>query len=199
LGDRAATPENFEKAVREMYPDHADRAAELYAADTWLEVIEVGTDLASDRFISQSTWKWSELHRRTDQPVYRYYYDQPRPPMKDGKGNDVRGLAGSNPNANQITPPHRAVHAAEIEYVLGNLETNDIYAWTEADYRVSDYAKSYFANFVKNADPNGADLPRWPAGGQENPPSVMHITPEPEARPARHRERHLFLDRIRGE
>ena len=56
-----------------------------------------------------------------------------------------------------------AVHSAEIEYALGHLSTNKHYAWGQADYKVSEEVENYFANFIKNGDPNGAGLPNWPA------------------------------------
>jgi para-nitrobenzyl esterase len=60
------------------------------------------------------------------------------------------------------------VHSTEIEYALGNLDTNDVYAWTEEDHAISERMQGYFANFVKTGDPNGEGLPPWPtyASGQ---------------------------------
>jgi para-nitrobenzyl esterase len=34
--------------------------------------------------------------------------------------------------------------------------------WTPADYRLADQMSSYWANFVKSGNPNGAGLPHWP-------------------------------------
>ena len=56
-------------------------------------------------------------------------------------------------------PPKGAVHSAEIEYAMGNLGTNKVYAWTPDDYKVSELMEEYFANFVKTGNPNGAGLP----------------------------------------
>jgi para-nitrobenzyl esterase len=194
IGGDPPTPDVYESAVRELYGNRSDRALELYPAETWEEVIQAGTDLAGDRFIGYATWKWSDLHRQTDSPVYRYFYTHPRPPMKPGKGNSVRGLAGRNENAGQVTPPRGAVHSAEIEYALGNLDTNDIYAWTSEDRTVSKYMKTYFANFIKTGDPNGEGLPSWPNAGTEERAMVIRLDATPEADPARHRDRYLFLD-----
>jgi para-nitrobenzyl esterase len=199
IGGDPPTPEVYEAAVRELYGDNADRVLELYPADSWEEVIQAGTDLASDRFMGYATWTWSERHRQTDSPVYRYFYTHPRPPMKPGKGNSVRGLAGRNENAGRITPPRGAVHSAEIEYALGNLDTNDIYAWTPEDRTVSKHMKGYFANFIKTGDPNGESLPTWPEAGTDERAVVMRLNATPEAERARHRDRYLFFDRIHTE
>ena len=198
LQGEAPTPANYAEAVRNLYGDQAERALAVYAADTWEEVITVGTALAGDRFIGYGTWTWSEMQRQSGAPVYRYYYTHPRPPMKPGKGNAVRGLAGANPNANQITPPMGAAHAVEIEYALGNLDTNPLYAWTPADYEVSQLMQGYFANFIKTGNPNGSNAsggaPNWPAAGTADRAMVMWLNESPEAQPEQHRDRYEFLD-----
>ena len=35
--------------------------------------------------------------------------------------------------------------------------------WTAADRKVADEISSYWTNFAKSANPNGRDLPAWPA------------------------------------
>ncbi len=127
--------------------------------------------MAGDRFIGYSTWKWADLHGKTGgKPVYRYLFARPRP-----------GMQG-------------AVHSAEIEYALGNLASNKVFAWTAEDYAVSKVMQEYFANFVKSADPNGPGLPKWPAANGGNGVQVMRIDVDHrEAEAERHRDRYLFL------
>ncbi|MFB6248799.1 MAG: carboxylesterase/lipase family protein [Salinibacter sp.] len=191
-GDRPPTPAVYAEAVRERFGDRADRVLELYPADTWQAVLRAGTALASDQFIGFSTWKWSEAHRRTGAPVYRYFYTHPRPPMKPGAGNDVPGLAGAPDRPRHVQPPRGAVHSAEIEYALGNLDTNALYAWTPADRTVSRLLQGYFARFVKTGDPNGAEAPLWPAAGTGERARLLEIDETPAARPEQHRERYRF-------
>lgn len=192
IGDRPPTPAVYAEAVRDRFGDRADRVLELYPADTWQAVIRAGTALASDQFIGFSTWRWSETHRRTGAPVYRYFYTHPRPPMTPGAGNDVPGLAGATDQPRHVQPPRGAVHSAEIEYALGNLDTNDIYAWTPADRTVSRLLQGYFARFIRSGTPNGTEAPEWPAAGTEERARLLEIDATPEARPEQHRERYLF-------
>jgi para-nitrobenzyl esterase len=95
-----------------------------------------------------------------------------------------------------VLPPAKgAVHSAEIEYAMGNLATNVVYAWTEDDYRVSEVMQGYFANFIQTGDPNGPGLPAWPAANQGDEVRLMRLDVASRAEPERHRERYLFHDR----
>src|SRR5258708_26983500 len=183
LGQNEATPEGYAKALRELFGDRSDEALRLYPGTTTEEVQQSATDLASDRFIAFSTWKWIDAHAHTGgKPVYRYFYSRPRPAMKPGKGT-----AG---------PARGAAHSAEIEYALGNLATNEVYAWTPDDYKVSDTFQGYVANFVKTGDPNGPRLPACPAVSNGDDVQVHHLEVATRAEPDTHRARYLFLDRL---
>jgi len=123
--------------------------------------------------------------------------------MRPEMGNAVPGLAGgvvAGPAAEASrTPPARgAVHSAEIEYAMGNLATNKVYAWTPDDHKVSEVMQGYFANFVKTGDPNGPGLPSWPAAGRgkDDRAMVMRLDVASRAEPEQHRERYRFLDQF---
>jgi para-nitrobenzyl esterase len=199
LGQEPATPEGYRAAIRRLYGDQTQEVLNLYPGSTEEEVLQSATDLASDRFIAYSTWKWADLHVRTGSgvPVYRYFYVRPRPPMRAEMGNSQAGLAGGvmqgEPGVERAPPPRGAVHAAEIEYALGNLDRNQVFAWTPEDYRVSEVMQEYFANFVKTGDPNGPGLPVWPALSREQ---VMRLDVESRAEPDQTRARYRLLDRI---
>jgi para-nitrobenzyl esterase len=202
LRGKEPTPETYAQAVREQLGARADEALKLYPATTREEVIEAATDLAGDRFIGYSTWKWFDLHVKTGgSPVFRYFYAHPRPPMTPQMAGATPGLAGGvvrGQSAGAITmPPARgAVHSAEIEYALGNLSTNKVYAWTPEDFKVSELMEAYFANFIRKGDPNGAGLPRWPAVKAGTPVQIMRLDAQPRAEADEHRARYVFLDRL---
>jgi para-nitrobenzyl esterase len=166
-----------------LYGDSAAEALKHYNPSTDEEAEQVATDLASDRFISYSTWKWTDVQSKTGgKPVYRYLFSRPRPPMSAAMGNVT------------VAPAGGAVHSAEIEYAMGNLATNKVYAWTPDDYKVSKIMQEYFANFIKTANPNGAGLPTWPMVNNSTI-AVMHIDVNTRVEPEQHRDRYLFLDR----
>jgi para-nitrobenzyl esterase len=202
LGQEKPTPENYKKAVEKLYGERAQEVLKLYPGATEEEVMQSATDLAGDRFIGYSTWKLLDLHSQTSgQPVYRYYYTRPRPAMTPEMGDAAPGLAGgvvrgSDASAMKVPPARGAVHSAEIEYAMGNLGTNKVYAWTPEDYKVSEIMQGYFANFIKTGNPNGPGLPNWPAAKSGDNVQVLHIDVNTQAKPDQSRERYLFLERV---
>lgn len=191
LGESDPTPESLANAVRKFYGDKADDVVKAYAATTKDEVYEAATQLASARFIASSTWKWTELQAKTGgKPVFRYLYARPRPAYL--------GMPGQPPPPANAGPPaagpRGAVHSAEIQYAMGNLDLDKRYAWEPADAEVSKTMQAYFVNFVKTGNPNGAGLPEWPAYGPGNGYQRMLIDAESHAGPEAHRARYLALD-----
>jgi para-nitrobenzyl esterase len=183
-----------------LYGDRADEVLQLYPAASDAQALQSATDLASDRFMGYSTWKWCELHRATSgRPVYRYFYAHPRPPMRPEMAGAVAGLAGgivTGPEASALRqpPPRGAVHSADIEYAMGNLHTNMVYDWTPDDDKVSALLQAYYVNFVNTGDPNGPDLPPWPATTGDSRVQVMRLDVDARAESEQQRERYLFMD-----
>ncbi len=176
LTSRPPAPDSASAVLARMFGARAGEAAQYYPSRDSAEAMQSLTDLASDRFIAYSTWKWLDVHAATSgQPVYRYLYARPRP-----------GARG-------------AVHSAEIEYALGNLATNKVYAWTPDDEKMSATMQSYFANFIAAGDPNGPGLPAWPVGTVGANGEVQRlridVVPGAEAEP---RARYRFLDEVFG-
>jgi para-nitrobenzyl esterase len=199
------TPENYAKLVRQAYPSEAETVLKLYPANTEAEVVISATALASDRFITYSTWKWLELHAQTcTKPVYRYLFSKSKPPMTASFANAKTGLAGgiTKSDAKDAKPAVQAPvsegapHAFEIEYAMGNLETNLVYAWTAEDKKISNTMLTYFSNFIKTGDPNGAALPKWSPINNAPQATYMNIGLDTKEEKATDRERFLFLDKV---
>jgi len=198
----APTLDNYKKALNTLYGDKAGEVMKLYPASTDEEVIKSATALSSDRFIVYSTWKWADLQIKTGgKPVYRYCFSRIRPAMTAQMGNAAPGLAGGvvKNNAGMAMPKMPAAvgasHASEIEYAMGNLAGNKVYAWTPDDYKVSETMESYFANFIKSYNPNGTGLPKWDANTGKSPVKFMDIDVKSGQKTENDRGRYLFLDK----
>jgi para-nitrobenzyl esterase len=177
LGDKPRTRAAFKQSVHEKFPeDIASRLLALYPAAADAEVESAAGELANDLSLSYGTWRWVESHGATSgQSTYYYLYARPRP------------ATVADPSAPR---PTGAAHSAEIEYALGNLDTNTVYAWTADDRRVSEVMQSFFVNFIKTGNPNGKGLPQWDAYNRGKARARMRIDAvtrgEPDARWARY-------------
>ncbi len=180
----------IEKLKLAFLQDHVT-ALQLYPAGTPEELERSATALASDRFISYSTWKWFDLHRRhSGQPTYRYLYARIPP-----QAAPVPARFGVPPVPH--LKPIGAPHACEIPYCLGNLDLVRDFAWTDDDYGVSATMQAAFAQFIKTGNPNGPGVPNWPAATAEDPaPPVMTIDVQSQAAPSTVEARYQFLDRV---
>ncbi|RVU03003.1 carboxylesterase family protein [Mucilaginibacter limnophilus] len=174
IGNDTPTVATYQNKVKELYGAHAEEVLKLYTAANNADVKQVATDLASDRFIAYNTWKFIDLHGKTNgHPVYRYLFSRIRP-------SDDKTIIG-------------AVHASEIEYAMGNLHLIKLFNWTPDDYKTSATMQSYFANFIKTGNPNGEGLPQW-YGMQSSIPKVMIIDVESRSEPEKNLRRYQLLD-----
>lgn len=196
MGTAPLTKENFETAVRKRFGDKADEILKVYRVNNDAEVEQVATDLAGDSFIGFSTWKWIDEQAKTGKhPVYRYLYSHPRPAMR--VSDLTPGLAGGVVKSSGPPPPpdKGAVHSAEIEYAMGNLDGNKVFAWTADDYKVSKILQGYFINFIKTGVPGNRPV-EWPAISRNRVP-VLNIGVKTKLEDEKQRERFLLMDRLR--
>ncbi|RZK40171.1 MAG: carboxylesterase family protein [Pedobacter sp.] len=182
LFNQKPTVENYEAGVNRVFTSKGKEILAVYPAMAHEQVAQLATDLASDRFISYSTWKWIDVHSKTNgHPVYRYFFSRKRPSFL-GQGSHNADIMG-------------AVHASDIEYALGNLDRNKSYKWESEDFETSKVFQSYLLNFIKSGNPNGNGLPRW-FGLQSSIPKVMVIDGQSKSLPEKNGKRYMQLDGI---
>jgi para-nitrobenzyl esterase len=154
----------------------------VYPASDDAEALRAAEDFAGDRFIAYSTWAWLEAQVKTgDAPVYRYHFEL--------------GSPGDPFHPKDIG----AFHSDDIVYVFGTLASRKGAAWRPEDYKLSELIQNYWTNFARTGNPNAPGLPNWPAYNAAGDWQVMHLAPVSEARPDRHRDRYLFLQKVWGE
>ena len=186
FGSNRPTAKTYEADVRKEYGSLADDVLYLYPAGSDAEALKSKGDLAGDRFIISSTWKWIEMQLRTgNSPVYRYQFDRAVPVTP---GFIVNGSPATAADVG-------AAHASEIPYVFGALDSKGPgVQWEDGDRKLSDLMETYWSNFAKTGNPNAPGLPEWPRYDGASGYPVMHLDVVSKAAPEARRDRQLFWD-----
>jgi para-nitrobenzyl esterase len=167
------TAEKWKGMAAGLFKDRAAEFLKLYPGETDEQAVDSADDYGSDAFIAFGTWKWIEAHRKTgDSPVYRYHFE-------------LRALAS------KFHPGTFAFHSDDIEYVFGTLDTRPGETVRPEDRTLSDQMMSYWTNFARTGDPNGARLAVWPKYDKED--SLIHLDSTITAGPDTLRPRYEFL------
>jgi para-nitrobenzyl esterase len=167
------TAEKWKASAAAMFKDRAAEFLTLYPGDTDEQAVNSAIAYGSDSFIAFSTWKWLEAQRKTgDSPVYRYHFELRATPSK-------------------YHPGTFAFHSDDIEYVFGTLDTRPGWTVSADDRKLSDEMMSYWTNFAKTGDPNGAGLPVWPKYDKDD--SLIHLDSTITSGPDTLRGRYEFL------
>lgn len=150
--------EAYVQSVREKYQQFADRILAIYPggetpAERW-----TARNLLRDSSFGWSTWTWARLQSKTGKSKMFLYFFEEKAELP----------AGSDPAF------FGARHAAELPYVFRQLREHGRPVPSEKDEALSDLMRTYWTNFVKNLDPNGAPLPEWPSYSDAKP-LMLHI------------------------
>jgi para-nitrobenzyl esterase len=175
MNPQKPTVASFAEQAKKQFGERAPAALQVYAAANDTQVQQTAADLASDLFISYSTWKWIEVHAQTAQaPVYRYRFDRVLPAAN-----------GSN--------RFGASHPDDLEYAF-NTRDSKTAAWQAEDRQTALTLATSFAHFVKTGSPNGPGVPEWPEFGKTR--HLMYVDSVSKAGPEQGRPRYEFLDSV---
>jgi para-nitrobenzyl esterase len=161
---REKTPEEFRVNVENRYGPFAEKLLAAYPVGTNL-VPKTARDLMRDAAFGWHTWSWARLQARTGRSKVFYYYFDQHPDRTAG-----------SPQADHGTP-----HGVDVPYVFQTLDRNKP-GVTPGDLEISEAVATYWVNFAKRGDPNGAGVPTWPPF-TENDRQVMYFKNKPHLGP----------------
>lgn len=177
---KTMTVSEYHTWAQKEFGADADKFLAAYPAANDAEALRAAKDYAGDSFLVYATWRWIEAQVTTGgHPVYRYYFELPSP-------------------GDKFHAPGTAFHSDDIEYVFGNLDSRKGMAIRPEDRQLSALMQNYWTNFAKTGDPNGPDLPKWPAYSSATGWQVMHLNADSESRPDKTRARYEFLNQVWG-
>jgi para-nitrobenzyl esterase len=163
----------FRQQASRLYGDRADAFLKLYPANSAEEARASVAAVTRDQTFGWEMRTWARMQTRTGKSKVHLYYFSRVPP----------GPAGA---------VYGAYHASEITYVFHNLGLSDR-PWEPVDRALSDTLSSYWVNFATHGDPNGQDLPQWPAY-DEKTDLAMGLGNQIEVRPVPHKPALDFFD-----
>lgn len=140
------TASGLDAALQKTFGVHATAARAVYGGSTPAEIAQSATDITSDQFMAYCTWRWLEEQSRIA-PFYRHVFRKARPALAKPMP------AGTAPASPWDAIPLGAPHSTEIEYALGNLSGNPVYAWT-ADDRTAPAPRSVTCPETRQRDPD---------------------------------------------
>jgi para-nitrobenzyl esterase len=143
FGGAASLRAYIENAKAEYGAD-AQTFLDLYPASTDAEASAAANVALGDRRFVAQNWKWARLHAQAGRAKTYYYRFDRVPPAPELKNIG-------------------AFHTSDIPYVFQTFDAYKRWPWQPWDHTLSDAMSSYWVNFARFGNPNGAGLPAWPS------------------------------------
>jgi para-nitrobenzyl esterase len=143
--------DNTSDFIKVFYGKSTPLVVGLYMMDSALHRTEAADSWLNDVIGACPGMVMASLHAQAGHHAYVYQFNREIP----GKGQRALG----------------AFHALEIPFVFGTFEAWNWLPFEQADHRLSEIVQSYWTNFAKTGNPNGAGLPGWrefEEGGQSS-------------------------------
>jgi para-nitrobenzyl esterase len=140
----------FKDNALKQFGDSSDDFLKLFPANTDSEATG-SQKLISALSFGGMNYRWAMMQgEKGKSKVYLYFFSRVPP-----------GL-----------PDFGAFHSAEFGYALKTLKLWDR-PFTDYDHQLSEMMSSYWINFAANGDPNGENLPVWPAFTKDTKQSLL--------------------------
>lgn len=165
---RTTSAEQFQTEVKQRFGPYADKLFAAYPPDADGSIKQAARDLMREASFGWHTWVWAKLQAETGgAPAYVYFFNQRPPYAANSRYADVKGVP----------------HGAELPFVFQHLDQYNNVPWTDEDRAISDAIATYWTNFAKTGNPNGAGLPEWPAFRPEKQMRMVFSNGKPQAMP----------------
>ena len=125
--------------------DLANGYLKIYSTTTDAQARETRARFERDLRFGWDVWTWARMQAKTGKSEVFYYYFQHAPPFPEDSPFSGWGAA----------------HWQELPYVFDHLSQNQ-WAWTDADRMLANTMATYWTNFARTGNPNGAMAPVWP-------------------------------------
>jgi para-nitrobenzyl esterase len=132
------TLDDYRRRLRAQFGDGAADAEALYPAKSDAEAAGAFLGIGRDTMFTLQMRTWARMNTKN---AYLYQFTHVPPVV----------------NHERL----KAYHASEIVYAFNNVVRRPWH--TDADLTLADQMSSYWTNFAKTGDPNGAGLPAWTA------------------------------------
>jgi para-nitrobenzyl esterase len=170
------TPKDYIDGTRKRYGAFADSLLKAYPTDD-KSVPKTARDLSRDAAFGWHTWIWAWLQSKLGKSKVFYYYFDQHPEFPAGSEHEGYG----------------SPHGMEVEYVFGHVTGGPSGKPSATDLAISDAMVTYWTNFAKNGDPNGKNMPKWPAFSDQHP-ELMYFGGTPHTGPVPNEEGLKALD-----
>ena len=145
----AASPDELRRRIAELAGGFAPEALKVYElADGGTGTVDPVYGTAADQIAADVTFRCpataeGRWHTAAHHAVYEYEFDHAVPGQP------------------------AAIHSSDLGFVFGFYPKTGNLAgrYADTDFKVSDTVETYFTNFAKTGNPNGAGLPKWPEFG----------------------------------
>jgi para-nitrobenzyl esterase len=145
---QAKNAADYKQDVTKQYGADAEAVLKYYPADNDSVAGVSQTYLSRDMTFGRQNYAWAVMASAQGQKVFVYRFVR-KPPTAAGERN------------------WGAFHTGEVPYAYDNLKYVKR-PFEAVDYKLSDEMSSYWVNFARTGDPNGAGLPRWAPFSRES-------------------------------
>lgn len=154
---------DYKKTIEDQYKNEAAEVLKLYPGSTDAEAATSQTRMNRDQIFGTQNYTWANVQSgQGKSKIYVYRFTRRLPATTD-------------------FAKYGAFHTGEVAYAYDNLKFLNR-PWQAVDQQLANTMSSYWVNFVKTGNPNGNDLPQWPAY-TVNKNEVMILGEKPVAKP----------------